>query len=165
MINEFFYAAIKFVWRQNLCDKTLAVILLKKFGSCSWAQRERRFTFLPRLLLSFDIYFRGEFFPSSLHFILPSFPLVKFIVTNKFNYKFLSFPIYSRAKSVNEADCKKLLCARFLFSLFMCLWHLAKRSHQLPPEITEIKFNVSLQLNSQLQTVFQCFIGEIINSM
>lgn len=85
MINEFFLCfAIKFVWRRNLCDKTLAVIPKKffLFGSYCWMWRRRAATsWLWVFLLSFHK------MAHSLHFVLPPVLLFKFVVTNKFNYK------------------------------------------------------------------------------
>lgn len=96
MINEFFYAAIKFVWRRNLYDKTLAVILLEKkiiFLAHIVECDGEASSFLP---LSFDKFAEEKFSHLSLHFI---FLLFKFVVTNKFNYKFLSFRHHSREKA------------------------------------------------------------------
>lgn len=124
MINEFFYAAIKFVWRRNLYDKTLAVILL-----------EKKLYFWLILLNVME-----KRLPSS-HCLLINLPRRNFHI-----FRFISFSYYSNLSSQinliinfyhfaiirarkrrrgNEADCKVLLFAHFstLFPLsFMC-WH------------------------------------------
>lgn len=88
MINEFFYVAIKFVWRQaNLCDKTLAVMLPRSFWLTLLIVMESGgFRLPPKVLqLSFNKLL------NIFRFILSSFFIQISRITNKFNYKILSF--------------------------------------------------------------------------
>lgn len=142
MINEFFYGNIKFVWRQNLCDKTLAVI----FGSyCRILKRRSGSS-------SFFIVF----------FFISSFFPFKFVVTNKFNFR--NFIIFRTLcvdflRNIWERTLMKQIVRSFYVrDLCLCVYSISNCADQ-QPETTEIKFNVIslLQLNFQLQTaLFHC---------
>lgn len=116
--------AIKFVWRRNLCDKTLAVIP-KKFWLIllNVTQTRALVVFLAWvflcLLINWHIF-------ASFHssFVL----LSKFVVTNKFNYK-NNLIIFCSIRTLSEGAVMKQIVKSFylhilFLPLFMCLWHL-----------------------------------------
>lgn len=131
MINEFFNVAIKFVWRQNTFDKTLAVMLMKFLAHVAIyemlrRERKRKNGKLSTISSSFSIVFREEI---SFIFLIISF---QFFVTNKFNYKILSFCVYfhsfennsQRKKRTKETLMKQIVKRAFLWTkLFMCSEH------------------------------------------